>query len=322
MSWTRAHRQGQTLSSAESVAVLGATGHVGRVVMAGLAGTFPLTAYGRRPEAAREFASRVLPGAGVSIAALADLAGSEHDVLINCIGIASPADVVATPARAYEVAAFADELVSSYLAHHEETRVVSFSSGAAYCSRFVAPADDANMVELSPDALSREQHYGLAKLASEGRHRAMTGASIIDLRLFGLFSRYADVEAAYLMTDAVRALAAGAELVVTADDVVRDYVSPADLCALLGACIDSAPRNDVFDVYSALPVGKFELLDALARDFGLRYRVESGAGVAATGTKPHYYSLSRRASALGYSPSATSLAAVEEELSVLLSASG
>jgi hypothetical protein len=68
-------------------------------------------------------------------------------------------------------------------------------------------------------------------------------------------------------------------------------------------------------------VDKPTLLQALHERFGLRYHAtQSGntATVNATGNKPHYYSLNRKAEALGYVPAYSSLAGVLEEATALI----
>ena len=300
-----------------SVGLLGATGHVGKLLAAGLSGGYSLTLYARRPEVADAFARSL--GIAATAAPLAALGAGDHDALINCIGVGDPAAVSADPARVYEVTCAADELALGYLAEHPRCRLVNFSSGAAYCSRFEEPASDSTVAALVAGALRPDQHYGLAKLASEGRHRALSSLAIIDLRLFSLFSRYIDPAAGFLMNEVLRCVSDGARLVTGASDHIRDYVAPSDLCALVAACIESERINDAFDVYSAAPVGKFELLGAFRDRFDLDYTVDKArTSSGATGSKPAYFSLSRKASASGYAPTKTSLEALIEESEVLL----
>lgn len=300
-----------------SVGLLGATGHVGKVLAAGLSAEYALTLYARRPEIALAFARSL--GLAATVAPLAALGDGEHEALINCIGVGDPAAVSAEPARVYEVTCAADKLALDYLAQHPSCRLVNFSSGAAYCSAFEEPASDSTVAALAAGALRPDQHYGLAKLASEGRHRALSSLAIIDLRLFSLFSRHIDSSGSFLMNDVLHCVRDATPLVTGASDHVRDYIAPSDLCALVAACLESERVNDAFDVYSAAPVSKFELLAAFGERFRLGYTVDdSRTSASATGSKPAYFSLSRKASALGYAPVKTSLESLFEESEVLL----
>jgi nucleoside-diphosphate-sugar epimerase len=167
--------------------------------------------------------------------------------------------------------------------------------------------------------LSPEEYYGIAKFYSEARHRALAGFNIVDLRVFGYFSRFADLSEPFLVTDVVRAALAGREFVTGPGDIVRDYVHPADLCDLVLHAIERRGVNDVYDVYSAQPVSKHEILEEFRCRFGLRYRIdESFRPVTATGMKDHYYSNSRKAGVLGYFPQYTALAALVGETAAIL----
>jgi nucleoside-diphosphate-sugar epimerase len=62
------------------------------------------------------------------------------------------------------------------------------------------------------------------------------------------------------------------------------------------------------------PIDKPTLLAVMQKEFGLQHEiVQMGAGVNATGGKPHYYSLNTRAAGFGYFPALTSLQGVLEE---------
>ena len=305
------------MSERRSIGILGATGHVGKVLAAGLSADHEMTLYARRPEVASAFAKA--RGIRVAVASLNSLGEARHDALVNCIGVGDPVAVRANPALVYEVTCWADGLALGYLDANPGCRLVNFSSGAAYCSEFEVPAHDGMAVSLEAAALRPDQHYGLAKLASEGRHRALRDAAIIDLRLFSLFSRDVDSSAGFLMNEVLRCVLRGTTLVTGPVDHIRDYVAPADLCSLVGACIECAPVNEAVDVYSAAPVGKFEMLDAFRDLFNLAYTVDDvQAASGATGSKPAYFSGSRGAGALGYVPTRTSLETLIEESEALL----
>jgi len=305
------------MSERSSIGILGATGHVGKVLAAGLCADHDVTLYARRPEVASAFAEA--RGIRVAVAPLDSLGEARHQALVNCIGIGDPASVSANPALVYEVTCRADGLLLGYADANPECRLVSFSSGAAYCSEFVVPAHDQTAVSLEAGALRPDQHYGLAKLASEGRHRALPDVAIIDLRLFSLFSRDIDPSAGFLMNEVLRCMVGGTTLVTGPADHIRDYVAPADLCSLVQVCIEGEPVNEAVDVYSAAPVGKFEMLDAFRERFNLAYTVDDArAHSGATGSKLAYFSASRKAGALGYTPTRTSLETLIEESEALL----
>lgn len=143
--------------------------------------------------------------------------------------------------------------------------------------------------------------------------------AIVDFRLFGLFSRYADLNAAYFMNAVYNAIAGNKRLTVGPENIMRDYIAPDDMASLHVAALDAEPRNDVFDLYSAAPVAKFDVLEGLSARYGLKYDVlEASISRSATGVKPNYYSTNRHAASVGYEPSRTSLRTLTEEIDALL----
>jgi len=305
------------------VAILGATGHVGKVLCAGLAGRFSVTLYARRPEAALAFA-RSLSGDGrVHAKHISTLSEGQHDVVVNCIGIGDPVTVASDPSLVYTVTQYADDVALAYLAARPDARLINLSSGAAYCSDFARPASAETASDIPANGLAVRHHYGLAKLASEGRHRALTSSAIIDLRLFSLFSRFIDPNSRYLMNEVVQCIRAGSTLATGPDDFWRDYIAPADLASLVAACIDAPTDNRALDVYSLAPVRKFEMLDEFSKRFALDYRFDEARTPAGDDHwKAAYYSLNHSAAGIGYTPTMTSLETLVDETTAILGTAG
>jgi hypothetical protein len=100
---------------------------------------------------------------------------------------------------------------------------------------------------------------------------------------------------------------------------VRDYLHPDDFYQLTDLLLSAPPINTVVDGYSMAPVGKFELMDAMREKFGLNYEIaQEGAGINATGNKPHYYSRNYRAADFGYRPAMTSLGGIVKNMQAIL----
>ena len=245
----------------------------------------------------------------------------DYDVVINCVGIGDPAGVTTSGATILQLTEQFDEYIAGYLSIRPEARAISFSSGAAYLGDFEEPVSESSLAVVPINGIRPTDYYGIAKLGSEARHRGAADSAIVDLRLFGLFSRFIDLEADYFMTAVYRAIADKTALEVGSESIHRDYVDPDDLVALVGAIIDAPPTNDVYDVYSLAPVEKFELLDDFASRYGLSYHVrQDPTAPAATGVKPYYYSTNRRASGSGYLPTKTSIQSLTKEIDALLEA--
>jgi len=74
-----------------------------------------------------------------------------------------------------------------------------------------------------------------------------------------------------------------------------------------------ATANAAIDCYSRALVDKPDLLAAMQDKFGLQCEIVDAAGINATGSKPHYYSLNTSAADFGYQPGFTSLEGILQE---------
>ena len=186
-------------------------------------------------------------------------------------------------------------------------------------SDFSLPVSDTTRFTVDLNRIQPSDYYALAKLNAEVKHRALEHLSIVDFRVFGFFSRYADLSAKFFLSDVLTAIRSGRPLVTDSRNMFRDYVHPADLCQLIEKCMERQHLNDAFDVYSRQPAAKFEIIEAIRTRYGLEVEVRDGAIMSnATGSKDHYYSLSRKAETVAYLPQRTSLEAILEELSALV----
>jgi len=246
-------------------------------------------------------------------------AGEAYAAVINFVGIGDPAKALALGADIMEVTHRFDSLALDYVQRNSGCRYLFMSSGAAYGSRFETPAKEETHAVFFLNALGKEDWYGMAKAHAECRHRAYAALPIIDIRIFNYISETLDPNARFLVADAVRAIRDGTVLKTSAERTVRDYLHALDFCALVDAVLAAPPTNDVVDCYSKEPIEKTEMLQALKAAYGLRYEVSPvPEGINATGRKPCYYSLNRRASRLGYQPELTSLDGVLEALRGML----
>lgn len=304
------------------IAILGATSQVaGDLVRSlGAAGGHRLYLYARRPAALQALAAGP---AGAAIAHVGDYAAfaaaPDVDAVLNFVGVGDPAAAARMGADILDVTLQFDQLALEHVRAHPHCRYLFLSSGAAYGAHFPRPADRDTPAIVPINHLSPQDWYGAAKRHAECRHRAHADLPIIDIRLFNYFSASQDLDARFLVCDALRAVRDGTTLRTSAENIVRDYLHPADFHRLVEALLQAPPTNAVVDAYSRAPVDKFTLLAGLAERFGLAHEVVAdAAGVNATGNKAHYYSLNTRAADFGYAPALSALEGVLREAAVLL----
>ncbi len=243
----------------------------------------------------------------------------KFDVVINCVGAGTPGKVTSLADGIFRLTEEFDNLCLEYLQNNPDTLYINLSSGAVYGSFFAAAASSRTKTEIDVNNFKQADFYGLAKLYSECKHRAMADLNIVDLRIFAYFSRFIDLHGKYLMTEVVNSILHNKVFRTTPDDIVRDFVHPDDLFFLVECCIKNKKLNDSFDVYSLAPVSKFELLDFLSSSFGLKYQIEGDVKfLNATGIKSQYFSEFRKAEKIGFFPKLKSIESIGIELKKML----
>ena len=304
------------------IALLGATSHVAKGLIYHFSkdNQLELSLYARSPERVKTFLHSIDADNDIAIKTITEFTNAQCDAIVNCIGIGDPSKLSGNSGALFALTESIDGLILDYLSKNPQCVYINFSSGAAYGHDFMQAAHERKLSCWNINSLKEADVYGIAKLCSEVKHRALMNFSIVDLRLFSYFSRFVDENSKFLMTEILSCIRQQRELVTNSEDIVRDYIHPRDLSGLIMSCIKKMKLNTAFDVYSGQPVTKFKILDFFSQHYDLRYRIEAGAAVASiTGTKMNYYSLNKRAGQeVDYEPQFTSMEAIALEAAVLL----
>lgn len=305
------------------IAILGATSQIARDLIVSFSADSKtcLHLFARRPADVSQWATVNGLAGRYTVDDFAEFGKQAFDVVINFVGVGNPAQVVKMGSSIFDITLRFDEMVLEYLKTHPSCRYLFLSSGAAYGSSFAEPARRETPSIIKINDLAAHEWYGVAKLHAECRHRAHPELHIIDIRVFNYFSRTQDIEARFLVTDMLRAIRDKTVLKTSSDYIVRDYLHPSDFYRLVTTLLTAPAANAAVDCYSKAPIDKPGLLQAMQNEFGLRYEVtESHTAINATGGKPHYYSLNKRAAEFGYQPRLTSAEGVLKEAAAMLQA--
>jgi nucleoside-diphosphate-sugar epimerase len=307
------------------VAILGATSHVAKNLIAYLPEELELVLFARKPE---RIAAFLLEGdiGRASASAYALEYFNEYredlDAVINCVGFGTPEKVRSGGAEIFQLTEKLDEMVLGHLGKKPKTRYVNFSSGVLY--EFVRNAEDSkkNEFRVDLDSLSESDAYRIAKLNSEAKHRAMKDYYIFDLRLFSFFTRYIDLNSSYLVTEMLRAIKENKVFETDNRDIIRDYIHPRDLARFVMLCMSVEERNCALDLYSLEAVRKSEIIKCFKDRFHLRVRKsETPTAASPTRDKLKYVSTNHSAEQiLGYEPRYTSLECLIEEADAIVRA--
>ena len=231
------------------------------------------------------------------------LHGIHGDALINCVGAGTPDKLKEDYTLWFTVLEKYDNLCLDYLTKiNSDALYINFSSGAVY-------GHNAGVKEFraDPNQIQVADYYALAKIYSEAKHRANRDLNIVDIRIFSYFSRYADPNSGYLMTDIMKAVMNKAVLTTTGSDLIRDYISPDDLFALVCHCLAAGKLNTAMDAFSGKPVSKKEILAAFVERFGLRTEIQPLESSSPNSTASVYVPRDHTAEMIGYRPQYSSL---------------
>ena len=306
---------------AKKIAILGATGHIAKSLIEMLSCTdgYELILFYRSSDRMNSFLEMIHSNNTISIKKYSEFNQAGYEVIINCVGIGDPAKLKNAGVMIFRLTEKFDNMILDYLEKHPEALYINFSSGAVYGTKFNIPVNESTYNELDINHIVPGNFYSIAKLNAEAKHRAMADLNIIDLRVFGYFSKFIDVNAHYFMSELISCVKDGKNLITEKGDMARDYIHPSDLVSLIEKCMAVKSINDAFDVYSLKPVTKFEILEYFAKQYGLKYSIKDDMQIsAATGTKDYYYSSYKKAEELGYFPQYTSMDSIIEETKVIL----
>ena len=301
--------------------ILGATGHIGRSLMwrLGADDRFRVYAYARRPESVRADLT-VSPNIQVEVGHTDSFGQRPFDIVINCIGAGDPARINDLGANLFQITETFDNQILACLQGHPEALYINMSSGAVYGTTITNTLCEHSVMSRRVNDVRPEEWYGIVKRNAEAKHRAHGSLNIVDLRVFSYFSRFLNLDGRLFVVDLVNALLRGAPLMTSADDSIRDYATPADMVRMIMCVIDRWNQvgegvNGAIDLYTKAPVGKFQLIEAVADRFGLSWNVERDAEIISnTGNKVNYVTGNHKAADWGYEPEFNSCDGILHEL--------
>jgi len=239
----------------------------------------------------------------------------KYDVIINFVGIGNPIKAQKMGGDIFQITEQYDDMALDYIKQHKETKYIFLSSGAVFGGDYQEPVNENTVATVDINNLKSTDWYAISKLYAEAKHRSLSELSIVDVRVFNYFSHTQNMNARFLITDIVHAIKNKEVFKTSADNIIRDFITPPDFYRLIQAIIDFKPTNIALDCYTKSPVSKFDLLPELEGMFGLKYEIDKGVDIInATGGKINYFSINRAAKNIGYKPKCTSLGGIFKEI--------
>jgi nucleoside-diphosphate-sugar epimerase len=249
-----------------------------------------------------------------------EFSGERYDAIINCIGIGDPAALKIAKDQIFRLTEYYDNLILDNLKIYQSTVYINISSGAVYGTDFRNPADNSFITEIDVNKITTIEHYRIAKLNSEVKHRSLSDFKIIDLRIFGFFSRFIELNKEFLLCKIIKSVLEEKIFITGIDNIYRDYIHPQDFVEIIKKCISNNEINKAFDVISKAPISKFEILDFFKTNYHLKIEIDPNTGFnSITGNKLNYYSTNNNILLeLGFEPSNGSLDTIKMESEIIL----
>lgn len=303
-----------------NIAIFGASGHIGKNLIYYLKDDphFKIFCFSRSTEKINNFllsvnAENCVPNS------YDEFSGTKYDAVINCIGIGDPASLKTAKDQIFRLTEYYDNLILDNLKINQSTVYVNISSGAVYGTDFKIPVDKSLISSIDVNNITTMDHYRIAKLNSEVKHRALSDLNIFDLRVFGFFSRFLDLNTEFLLCEMIRSVIEEKVFLTGAENIIRDYIHPQDLVKIVKKCISNNNINKAFDVSSKTPISKLDLLNFFAKNYNLIYKVDSSKSFSSvTGTKLNYYPVNSNIKDIGFKAEYSSLECIESESKELL----
>ena len=305
----------------QKIAILGASGHIAKSLTYAFKDepTFYLHLFTHSYDKTKLFAENIkLQNAQINT--YRHFNNFHFSSIINCTGIGDPDRLRDYPEEVFFVSEEIELLISNYLKIHRHTTYINISSGAVYGTKFLKEVDDNTITEIAINNLSNADFYGIAKINSEAKHRSMQKLNIIDLRIFGFFSQFIELNRSYLLSEIINCLKSNKTFITSESNIIRDYIHPIDFANLVKKCMMLDNINMAIDVYSKNPISKFEMLQYFKSMYNLNYEIKTGiSNASVTGNKDYYFSKSRKVNEIGFKPQYTSLECIDYATNKILS---
>ena len=300
------------------IAIFGATGHIGKNLSYYFSQNKKnnLVLFGRNKKKIQKIMNQIIPDGNYSFAGYNEFNNKKYDVIINCIGIGNPEDIIENR-DILKITEYYDNKILEYIKNKKSVIYINFSSGAIFGQTIESPISESSLASINVNKLNEGAYYAISKLYSEAKHRNLKNLNIVDLRIFSFFSRFINLQDEFLMSNITNSIKFNKKLVTDKNDIIRDYVHPEDLFRIIEKCIKKEKINIALDISSKKPISKFSLLKSLAKKYELNYVISNKIKTSPTGLKTKYYSKSKKITNLKIIPKYTSLQTISMELEFL-----
>lgn len=297
------------------IAILGATGHLAKCALWVFAKkkNNEIYLFSRTVDKAVHLIKNDFICKNIFLKSYDEFKSLEYDVIFNGVGSWDAREL--SPKYIFEVTEYYDNLIIEYQKCHPSSISIHISSGAAYANQYEQPVNEKTETRIKLNAISVGDYYSIAKINSEAKHRAFSDLNIVDIRLFGFFSRFMSLDYSYFLSAIINAIKKKQIFTSINGEFWRDYIHMDDFSVLCNNIVKHRNINTAIDVISKQPISKSEMLEFFNKEYGLEVRINNNIELSKTGLKPYYYSVIKNDI---YIPKHTSLEAIKNEIKFFL----
>lgn len=258
------------------IALLGASGQIGKSLLTELGQEYEWLAFARDVSGLQAFLKQEVVDSHYQIMELAQFGRAEYDLIINAIGPGAPARMQSLGPQLLDLTLHFDALTLAYLQTHPQTKYINCSTGAVYGTHYIPPVTRESALTLQVNHLDSRDIYPLAKLAVELKHRCLNTYAITDLRIFGFYSRFIDLNDSFLISQMTRCCLTHTPFLTSGQNFIRDYIGPHELAQAIRHVIALGVPNRAYDLSSGQPISKAQMVD-LFSEYGMKYQIGADA---------------------------------------------
>lgn len=204
----------------------------------------------------------------------------QYDIIINCIGFGTFKDDFDYNS-VFAVTEYYDDLIIKYLKKNKTCKYIYFSTGGIHRS-------------IDIDNISKDDIHTITRINSEAKHRMNKDLSIINLRLYSYFSRWAQIHRDnYFMNQLIKSLITDKVFITDENEFTRDFIHPEDLFGIILKCMSFENTNCSFEIGSSQYVTKFAILNYFVEQYGLKIYYDIITHNSLTGKKVEYHPINK-----------------------------
>jgi len=183
--------------------------------------------------------------------------------VINCAGPGDP-KIHRNKKNIFKIFDTIDNNILKYIQDNQKIKYINISTGIVL-----------NIKKTNNMLTKTNFDYVNTKLYLERKHRLLKNLKIYDLRVFGFFSRYINLNAGFFLSQVLKSIKKNKTLLVDSVNNSRDYIGGYDLYKFIKKLINKNFSNGAFNLLSKKKTNKFDILKFYKKKYKLHFIIQN-----------------------------------------------